>query len=207
MAETLEKIVLINNRLLDYFSSGVLSYVIVDTIRKEYANNQTTADDIFIAALVIASYNNSILSLANTIQKNDDSVHIQYLMNSIINSKCSFERGIYEQLKKFIPQLEKALTRISPITEAIIKIRNKTVAHLDKAHINNPSSFFMTPPIKWDEFELAYNVVGSGLVKMKNIIEGGIDFTDFTLLSNWQLMKKTLMVYSLFYRNGSSNVK
>jgi hypothetical protein len=200
MTETLIKIIECNNRLLDYFYSGVLSYIALKSFREEFEKNKETTDDIFIGTAVINLYNNAILSMANTIKPNDKSVNLDYLFNIIRYSESSFKPEIFNEIMEFIPHFEKNIEGLSPVTDMTIVLRDKSIAHLDRDHVNKPYIFFANPPIKWEEFENAFDVIGSGLSKIKEIIEGGMNFVDFASIANAQLSIETKRVYYLFYK-------
>jgi hypothetical protein len=68
-------------RLIDYFLSGVLAFIVLKTLREEYQKHEEIEDDIFAGSLVISAYNTAILALANTLKPNSASIHLPYLIN------------------------------------------------------------------------------------------------------------------------------
>jgi hypothetical protein len=188
----------IHNRAIEYFYSGILGFVVLKTIREEFQRNQETNDDIFLSTLVFSTYNTIILALANTIKPSPDSVCLHYLFNCIKASKNKFDAETYNHLESFICEFERGLLKISRITDSVIKLRNTTVAYLDRKHVNNPSSLIQNPPIKWDDMERAYDIIGSGLSKIGNFL-GFEDIRPYASIANIALAEKTRRINRLLY--------
>ena len=72
MTKSHEKLIQIYLHTTNYFSLGVLAFVLIKTIREEYQRSQETKDDIFLGTVIISNYNSMILTLANTIKPNKD---------------------------------------------------------------------------------------------------------------------------------------
>lgn len=197
MTKSHEKLIQIYLHTTNYFSLGVLAFVLIKTIREEYQRSQETKDDIFLGTVIISTYNSMILTLANTIKPNKDSIHLFYLLSYIKDSKDLFDTKTYDQLVNFISEVETELDKISHITDSVIKLRNTTVAHLDRKHVNNPLILLQNPPIKWSDMELAYTIIGSGLMEIGKYLD--LDFQDIITISNFELAKKTRKVYRTMY--------
>jgi len=201
MTESIEKVTSIYNGIRDYFENGKLARIVLDEIRKQYKEKPNKPDDIFITTLVISTYNTVILSLANTIKPNDDSINLQYLLNCIKNSKGILSNEKRQLFNKFNDELESALKIIEPTTQRIIEFRDKAVAHVDRAHINNPSFLLQKPPISWDDVETAYRIVDSALLEIGEYIGATKQGQEFIGLAYLELIKKTWKVLHLFYSN------
>lgn len=195
-----EKILQIFDRMLNNFHSGVLAYVVLSTIRDEYQRSQEMEDDIFIGTLVVSAYNTMVLALANTVKSSKGSMHLDYMFNITRNSKDHLNIESYDQLISFIDEFEDELKKISRITDHAIHLRDTSVAHLDRKHVNNPSSLLQKPPARWEDINLAYTVVGSGLLEIGKLL-GLItdDIEGYVSISNYVLAKKTRSVYRLLY--------
>jgi hypothetical protein len=200
MSKSLEELVHIYLRLVDYLLSGVLAFVVLKSIREELIWDKETKDDIFIGTVVISSYNTLILTLANSIKPNSDSIHISYFFNCVRESNNKLGDEKYSQIMAYIGDFETELERVSNITKAVIELRDTTVAHVDRKHVNNPSALFKDQPISWDDMEIAISVVSSGLLELGKHLGLGENFPDYPQLANFFLAKKTKKVYDMFYR-------
>jgi hypothetical protein len=194
-----KKLLQIFDRLLNNYHSGVLAFVVLETIRGEYQRFQAMEDDIFLGTLVISAYNTTVLALANTVKPSAGSIHLGYMFNIVKNSDDDLKNESYDQLISFIGEFEDTLRRIAPILQHIIHLRDTSVAHLDRKHVNNPSALIQKPPAKWEDMYMAYTVVGSGLLEIGKLLGLESEIEDYILISNNQLAKETRRVYRLLY--------
>ena len=189
-------------QLLDNFSSGVLAFVVLKTLREEFQRTKESRDNIFISTLFVSSYNTVVLSLANLVKPNQDSVHLDYLFNCITSSKKELGIEVYSQVSAFIPEFQSALEKVADTINVTITLRDTSVAHLDRKHVNNPSSLLQNPPVTWDDMEMAYNIVGSGLSEIGKYLSL-LDIHPYATITNLVLAQETRRVFNLFY--GSEN--
>ena len=185
---------------LTIFLSGSLAFIVFNTIRKEYERHPVKQDNIFITTLLTSTYDTIVLSLANAIKPNNDSVHLTYLINCIKNSKDELDAETYDHLTQFIGGFETTLATISPTINRIVEIRDTTIAHLDRNHVNNPSFLLQKPATEWKDVEIAYDVVGSGLIQIGKYLGLGNDIQDYIALGNLASTKQTLLVFNLLYK-------
>lgn len=188
----------IYQKLLDYFFSGVLAFVVLKTLREEYQSTQEEQDEIFISTLYISTYNTIVLALANTVKPSKESIHLAYLFNCIKESKSKFDIGTFSRLSSFMQEAESLLTSITLTIDAAITLRDTSVAHLDRRHVNNPATLINNPPIKWKDIEFAYDIVGSALLETGKLL-GLSDLKPYTALANIALTQQTRKVFRLLY--------
>ena len=200
MSKSLEELKHIYLRLVDYLLSGVLAFVVLKSIREELIRDNETKDDIFIGTVVISSYNTMVLTLANSIKPNSDSIHLSYFFNCVRESKKELGDEKYKKIIAYIGEFETELERLSNITKAVIKLRDTTVAHVDRKHVNNPSALFKDQPISWEDMEMAISVVSSRLLELGKYLDLGESFPDYPQIANFFLAKETKKVYDMFYR-------
>lgn len=200
MSKSLEELKHIYLRLVDYLLSGDLAFVVLKSIREELIRDNETKDDIFIGTVVISSYNTMVLTLANSIKPNSESIHLSYFFNCVRESKKELGDEKYNQIMAFIGEFETELERLSNITKAVIELRDTTVAHVDRKHVNNPSALFKDQPISWEDMEMAISVVSSRLLELGKYLDLGESFPDYPLIAKFFLAQETKRVYNMFYR-------
>jgi len=199
MNKEIDEITEIFQRLLDYFYTGSLSFIVLDTLRTQIDLTKRGGDSNFIVAVYLASYNTLMLALANIAKPDDDSINLHYLFNCIRGSRRSFSGEQYDQLVAFLLEFESALLEIEGTIEAAIKIRDTTVAHLDRKHVNNPSALSIDSPVNWDDLKYAYDIVGNGLLKIGQIFGLSIDLI---ILANYRLAQETRGVFEYITQTG-----
>lgn len=198
MKKSKAEITQIYQKLLDYFFSGVLALVVLKTLREEYQRTQEKRDEIFIGTLFISTYNTVVLALANTVKPSKESIHLDYLFNCIRESRAEFDIGTYNRLSSFMQEVKALLMSIASTIDAAITLRDTSVAHLDRRQINNPVSAIIKPPIKWQNMEFAYDIVGSTLVETGKLL-GLTDLKPYTTLANLALAQQTRRVFRHLY--------
>jgi hypothetical protein len=202
-----EKLIHIYYRLEDAFYSGVLAFVVLKTLREEYRKYPTKEDDIFIGAVVISTFNTVILALSNIVKSNSSSIDLSYLFDCITQSKKEFDEKAFDELFHFIEEFRVELEKISLTMDRIIELRDKSVAHLDRKHVNNPKYFLEKLPIKWDDLEWAYDLVGSGLLKIGGYLGVCTSIFPLSEIANFKLVEKTRLVYQILSGEEQWNVQ
>ena len=200
MSKSLESIVEISLRLTDYVLSGVLAFVVLKSIREEVIKDQQTKEDIFISTMITTSRNTMILTVANTIKPNSDSIHLAYLFNCLRDAKKILGEEKYDQIMSCISEFEAELDYISNITKAIVELRDTTVAHIDRKHVNNPLDLFKDQIISWEDMEKALSIISSGLLDLGKHLGLDRNFPDYAQFAKFVLATKTKQIYNLFYR-------
>lgn len=193
MTDQIEKLGQIYYQLLNYLTGGSNSLAVLNAVRVEMGEKCQQTDDIFLFTLLNSCFNNSILVMANVIKGNKDSVDYSYLFREIRASESNFESEMFARFVKFADEFEWVLTssEMSPIFNHILELRDKTIAHVDRKHINNPSYFLEKPPIKWDDLNSAYHVVGNGILEIGKYLNLYQELGDIVVIANFVLGKKT----------------
>ncbi len=135
--------------------------------------------------------------MANTIKPNSDSIHLAYLLNHIKLSQGNIDPEIYKKLDLFVLEFEDELTRIKHITDRVIALRDTTVAHIDRKHVNNLDALLQRPPISWEDMTFAYSVVGSGLLEIGKHLGLDPNIQDYITLAYFALENKTRLICRL----------
>jgi hypothetical protein len=192
-----EKLLKIHDRLVNYFISGEMAFAVLNTIRKERENHSLIDNDLFVFTSVVSTFSTAILVMANTIKPNSDSIHLAYLLNHIKLSEGNIDPETYKKLSLFVLEFEDELTSIKHITDRVIALRDTTVAHIDRKHVNNLDALLQSPPISWEDMTFAYSVVGSGLLEVGKHLGLDSNIQDYITLANFALENKTRLICRL----------
>jgi len=192
-----EKLIKVHDRLVNYFFSGEMAFAVLNTIRQERENQSLIDKDLFIFTSIISTFNTAILVMANTIKPHSDSIHLAYLFNQIKLSQNNLDIETYNELESFVVEFEEALTKVKHITDRIIALRDTTVAHIDRKHVNNQSNLLHNPPVSWDDMTLVYSVVGSGLIEIGKLLGTDPNLQAYSMLTYFALENKTRLVCRL----------
>ncbi|MBA4420562.1 MAG: hypothetical protein C0391_05395 [Anaerolinea sp.] len=197
-----EKIVDIIFHLENSITSGIMALVVINTLREKYSQSKETTEDIFISSLFIGSYNTLILCLSNFIKHNKESINLIFLFTGIKEENPGLEASEYSNLLVLIEEFETALDSLHTTLDAVIKIRDTTIAHIDKKHVNNPNALLVPNNPLWDDLSNAYSLIGSGLDEVGKYF-GLVPVLDFVTLANVDLADKTKRVFDFLYFTSS----
>lgn len=193
MKSSNKKLVVLYYRILDYYLSGSMALTVFNIIDGQY----TKHNDIFLTTLMISAYNTAILSLANMLKPHQDSVSLNYLITCIKDTKDLFDPKTENQFLSFADEVNSAISVISATIEQVVELRDKSVAHLDRKHINNPSFLLEKLPVKGDELSAAYLLVESAIFEIGKYLDVDSNIEDSIKLARFDLTKKTLRALSL----------
>ena len=119
-------------------------------------------------------------------------------VNGIKEENPGLEESEYSNLLILIKEFETALKGLNTTLDAVNMIRDTTIAHIDKKHINNPNALLISNNPLWDEILSAYSLVGSGLDEIGKYF-GLVSALDFVTLANHELARKTKLVFDFLY--------
>lgn len=117
----------------------------------------------------------------------DKSIHIHWLLNFSDQNTEAYLGADNNVIRDLVLQYKKELENFKPLLDNIKEQRDHTIAHLDRAHIKNPSAVYTFPPIDFIEVENFYAVllnmvnafskyqIPSSELKLDNIEPGVID--------------------------------
>jgi len=205
MNKTRAEIAIIHDRLLNYFLEGEGGYIVFMGLRKAYKLQPFLEEDIFISALANFSLKTMVLTLANILVDDRDSIRLNYLFNCIINSKQQFKEKEYKEITETIAECKKLLVDNEQIVNKVVESRNKGVAHIDIGQVTKPDFFTEMGTIKVEEFGLLFSIIGSVLFELEKYFGLHPNATDFVDIGNFNLESKTVDVYNfLFKEKGKS---
>jgi len=139
------------------------------------------------------------LSLANVIRPHGESIHLQYLIDCIRASKGLFDRETRKRFEGFSGEVEMAFKTIAPTVDRVVQLRDKSIAHLDRDHVNNPGFMLQNPDLSWQDVETAYTVVDSALTEIRRYLALQDPIHEYIGLAYGELQRETLQVFNLLH--------
>ena len=101
------------------------------------------------------------------IEKNLDSLNINYLLNCIENSPDNYPFVKKKDLLEQITQHRKELNQVDTLLPGLDQERNRVIAHLDKKLVNNPEIVFPHPRLEMDNLYKAFQIL-RGILDLYN---------------------------------------
>jgi hypothetical protein len=119
--------------------TGLLMLSVVQAIHNQiYSKGTDGCLPQFFYATYLACLHQSILTLSKLVSHDGDSTTIQYLLNLAEATPNVFPEATCEQVLASVNNCRSALDGLSPTIDNVKKHRDKKIAHLDRAHINDP---------------------------------------------------------------------
>ncbi len=173
--------------LFNHFLSGSLALIVAETIYedKSYEKN------LLIQTILVSTSNTAILSIANIIKENKDSVSLKYLTNCLKDSKDFFDHPTKIRFNDFVKEVDLSLKTIKDVLTQIEDVRDNTIAHIDRVHVNNQDFLLTNGFIKWVELKKAYFLIENILFEISTYLNFDIK-KDMIEISKLDLKKKTI---------------
>lgn len=154
------------NSILDILTSELWAAVRYYQITKQLfeANKQfplLNSSQIFFAGTYDACSNELVLSLSKILVEKDDGVTIFYLLNCALAKRKEFPFAKKDSIVAFVKKQKEELQKFEPIVEDLRILRDKTVAHLDKIHVNRPDQVIINyfPERYWECMETIRSII------------------------------------------------
>jgi hypothetical protein len=169
MSNSEKKIRDIIGRLAYQIAWGWQAFHIAKYVHERSANKRINCAHYFFNVVEASTMETAVLTLARlTIPHRDESITINYLLNFVEQNREAFphiqESTILAEIAHHRSQLESLNSLVANIKEQ----RDKTIAHLDKLHVTNPSAVYTHPPIDYQEVERAFRL----LLNIVNVYAG-----------------------------------
>jgi hypothetical protein len=156
---TKDKVESILDNLADTLSNGWLYYHCAKSLDNAYSSHRITCSRFFFMGCYYACLNESILALSKLFIDHPDSVSLQYLIDHARNNLESFPLVTPDRLIKAIDESEMRLKKFEPLKQTIKFNRDKSIAHIDRKHITNPSEIFEKSNINMNDVEACFREI------------------------------------------------
>jgi len=151
MIEAIEKIRETAKILTSQISIGWDYFVLAKFIREAYANGRIKGAHEVLTQSYAACWDTAILAVTKVIDKQPDSLNLSYLLNCVETSSKDYPSLTTDELKKQVADHRHELESIEARIPGIWDERDRIVAHLDRKHVNAPTSVYTNPPIELDD--------------------------------------------------------
>ncbi len=159
--ESFSKLEAILDYLFDQIDRGWLALTVNKHLSRAYDARRITIARYFFASAFWSSAEAAILALSRLVvkHKRNDSLNVHYLLNYAETFAEAFPHAKKTTVLAAIATHRQELDKINSLVNNLKGQRDQTIAHLDKAYVNDPDSIFSRPPISMDEVEKAYLLV------------------------------------------------
>lgn len=148
---------------------GWQAFHIAKYVHERRINKRINCAYYFFNGVEDSSIETAVLTLARlTIPHRDESITISYLLNYAEQNREAFPQIQESTVLATIASHRRQLESLNSLVANIKEQRDKTIAHLDKLHVTNPSAVYTHPPIDYQEVERAFRL----LLRIVNVYAG-----------------------------------
>lgn len=159
----MKRVIKILGYLTNQIMRGRAAFISAKHLAQALEENKTLSSRIFFKTAYFSCIESSILTLSKLALSDKKSVNINYLLNCAEQSSNNFPYASKRVVLDSISKHKNQLLDIAPFMGIVKAQRNKTLAHLDKSHVNNPDEIFSIPDIDIQEvgkvFQLLLDIV------------------------------------------------
>lgn len=145
--------------LAHQLAKGWGAFLVAKRIHEIQASKRINCVHYFFGITEESCIESAILALSRVIVSHDDSINIQYLLNYAEQNHQIFSRAGRQEIMDRVQQHREQLNAISSLIANIKEQRDRTVAHLDRKHITNPSAVYTHPPLNYREVENTFGLL------------------------------------------------
>jgi hypothetical protein len=118
-----------------------------------------------------ACVESAILAFARLAISHKDSISVEYLLNCAYHSPSAFPLPERAAVMEAVARHRALLHGLRPLVERVKDYRDRTIAHLDKKHVNHTDVVQSRPPVDLGEVERAFET----LLEVINAYRGYLD--------------------------------
>lgn len=163
--------------LSDQLARGWVALQVSKYLHQAFQNQQFSCARYFFTSAYLSCTESAVLTLSRLIIPNDDSVNIEYLLNVSKQNPKAFSYAAKEKVLKAVLEHEQKIETIASLVVSIKDHRDRTIAHLDRKYINDPTVIFANPPIDMREVERVFQLV----LQIINTYKGYFDSSELYL--------------------------
>ena len=171
-----DKIKDIFDYLCDELDRGNHFYQIAKTLQRAYEGNRLAEAPYFFAGVYDACMRESILSLAKLTVPDNNSITIDYLLNTVLQNHRAFKLAATNDIEMAVARHQRQLNKeLRPLIDSVKGQRDRVIAHLDRKHINDPSAI-LSNKVNMTEVGQCFEV----LLQMVNTYKVYYDAVEFS---------------------------
>jgi hypothetical protein len=159
------------SQLTTQLAKGWQTYLVAKQIYERRRNKRISSMVYFFNTVEISCLETTILTLSKLLVSQNASISIPYLLNFAEQNSSAFPKIQQEQLADLVNHHREELLLLEPLVSNLKQQRDRTIAHLDKLHVTNPSVITSVPPLNNLEVEKVFKDLVSLLSEYASLME------------------------------------
>ncbi|MBN1318448.1 MAG: hypothetical protein JXA42_23410 [Anaerolineales bacterium] len=138
---------------------GWTTFVVAKHVHEARSGKRINCAHYFFNTVEESCIESAILALSRVLIPHIDSINVQYLLNYSEQNHRVFPRADQQTIIDNVQRHRQQLASISSLIANIKEQRDRTVAHLDRKHVTNPSAVYAYPPLNYLEIESVFSLL------------------------------------------------
>jgi hypothetical protein len=159
------------SQLTIQLAKGWQTYIVAKQVHERRTNKRISSMVYFFNTVEISCLETTILTLSKLLVSQNASISIPYLLNFAEQNSSAFPKIQQEQLADLVNLHREELLLLEPLVSNLKQQRDRTIAHLDKLHVTNPSVITSVPPLNYLEVEKVFRDLTSFLSEYASLME------------------------------------
>ncbi|MBN1449746.1 MAG: hypothetical protein JW963_01930 [Anaerolineales bacterium] len=144
------------NQLTVQLAKGWQTYLVAKHVHERRASKRISSMVYFFNTVEISCLETTILTLSKLLVSQAASISVPYLLNFVEQNPSAFPEIQRERLIDLVNRHREELRLLEPLVNNLRQQRDRTIAHLDKLHVTNPSVISSVPPLNYLEVEKVF---------------------------------------------------
>lgn len=163
---------IIIDRLQQFLSQGLLHFHISNALRAAFAERKINQARFFFAGALWANFETSAMYIARLVDTHKDSTNIYHMLSYIEQTGSrSLPRANPADVLLKISEHRAELGNLDSKTLALRQWRDKLLAHIDKAYIENPLKVYAEFPLSIDDLSVLFDELAKILNYWSGLLE------------------------------------
>jgi len=142
--------------LSDQLTRGWAALWVAQQVDRACREEQLDCASSLLTTTYDACVESAILALARLTVAHKDSISVAYLLNCVDQSPSAFPLPERPAVADAVVQHRALLLNLQPLVDRVKDYRDRTIAHLDKRHVNQNGVISARPPVDLREVESAF---------------------------------------------------
>jgi hypothetical protein len=162
MKDSPEKIRKILDLLYSQLGQGLAYFWCAESLHQAFAKSKLARSSHFLAVVYHASLRETVLAFARMVEQREhqSEVTIHWLLKYAENNPGLFSNTDHTEVRESAKRHRRQLQEHQTLIDSVLEQRDRTLAHLDKKHVNDPDALFSNPAgINLVEMERCFQVI------------------------------------------------
>lgn len=159
----LEKLKSLLDHLTDLLFRTWSAFLVAKNLDSMSNGNDFIQNRYFLISAYVSCVESALLGFSKLMLSKKDEISVGYLLDLCNKESSAFTQVNQADVSRIVQEHRQQLTKLEPLVQQVRIWRDKSIAHLDRKHINDPSFLANMQPVDMEE-------LGEGFILLQDII-------------------------------------